>query len=142
MNKRIKLILGGALLVVAFTVFIFSYGNSSTNASQASDKEIESILRSFFKSIDDKNVDNMIDNTIDIRFSDDEVRKTEYNELLSTDKVKLKDIVSIKKIDDNNYIVTANINTKDNGDIINEFPVTLDEEKWKVIIGQDYIPNN
>ncbi|WP_419871799.1 hypothetical protein [Candidatus Pristimantibacillus sp. PTI5] len=142
MSKRFKWFIGGALLVVAFTVFVFSYGNISTNASQAPDKEIEKTLKSFFKSIDDKNVENMIDNTIDIRFSDDDIRKTEYTELLSTDKVKLNDIVSIDKIDDNNYSVTANINTKDNGDITQEFPVTLDEGKWKIIIGQDILPNN
>lgn len=141
MSKKVKLILGGALLAITFAVFIFANGNSSTlNASQTTEQEIENTLKGFFKSIDDKDPDKMISYTVDVRFSDDDVRKAEYKALLSTDKVKLKEIESIKKIDDKTYRVTTQIYTKDNGDITKVFPVTQDEDgKWKVTIGEDYV---
>jgi ABC-type transport system involved in Fe-S cluster assembly fused permease/ATPase subunit len=127
------------LTAVTLTLIIYLTG---TNSSASTEKEIEQTFKNLIAAVSNQDVSSIIKYSLDARFTDDDIRKTEYVQLLKTDHVELKKIIEIKKINKAEYRITAEMVTKVMGATTSDFQVRLtDDGKWKIVIGQDAPPS-
>ncbi|WP_139996810.1 hypothetical protein [Paenibacillus paridis] len=99
-------------------------------------------FKNLITAVSNQDVSSIIKYSLDARFTDDDIRKTEYVQLLKTDHVELKKIIEIKKINKAEYRITAEMVTKVMGATTSDFQVRLtDDGKWKIVIGHDAPPS-
>ncbi|MBU8712804.1 hypothetical protein KM924_09855 [Brevibacillus parabrevis] len=89
----------------------------------------------FFKSAQEhRDVEQMIEHSIDIRYQDDDARRRDYPSLLSQDSTSMASIGKMIEIDNN--LVMAQVKFQKDGNCrYLTVPIHRKDGQWKVIMG-------
>lgn len=107
----------------------------STKAAITPEMEVEGVLQSYLKALEDHDTTALVDLSDDLRFPDKKEQLENYLDIDST--VSETRIIELSTISPTEFEGTVSI-VDDDGQVEVTFPIKQQKNKWKVIVGKDF----
>ncbi|MFS0576521.1 hypothetical protein AB1K83_12860 [Sporosarcina sp. 179-K 3D1 HS] len=124
----------GKKISIGLLLLLFLVG-CSAGAALTPEMEVEGLLQSYLKALEENDTTTLVDLSDDLRFPDKKVQLENYLDIDST--VSETRIIELSTLSPTEFEATVSI-VDASGQVELKFPIQQQKNKWKVIVGKDF----